>query len=846
VVPTAPRFEGQAVIEIQLDRPRDVIWLHGRGLNVTRAEIAVAGRRTAVRWEQVDPDGVARVTLPQPVGPGRAILRLAWDAAWGTRAAGCFRSRAGGDLYAVTHFEAIAARSAFPGFDEPVFKTPFEVTLTVRAADVAVGNAPIVEERPVAGGLKRVRFAPTQPLPTYLVAWATGPFDVVAPPPLPPNEVRTRPLAVRGLAPRGRGPELAYALKVGGELLVALERTFGIPFPYEKLDHAAFAEFFGGAMENAGLITYQDGALLYRDGVSRLEARSEIAEVMAHEMAHQWFGDLVTLSWWTDTWLNESFATWMASRTVSAWNPALQTAVGDTRATAGVMEGDTLASARAIRQPVTRTAQIDDQFDMLTYTKGGAVLGMFERWLGREVFRRGVHEYLVAHAHGTGDTTAFFAAISKAAGRDVAPSFRTFLDQPGAPLIAAKVACAAGGARLELEQSRYLPVGARADRSLRWQVPVCARFGLGGRTVEACTLLTERTGVIAVPGGRCPDWVMPSAAGEGYYRWTLAPADLARLRRADYVHLTTPERLALVYSLRAGLRSGAVSYADALATLAPLVRDPDPSVAAEPIQVLHGAREHLVPAGLVPRVDAFASKLYRPVLKQLTWHERKGDLAEHRRLREDVVRFLCLGVRDPVVRREAARLGRAWVAAPDDQARAKVVGPDLARFAVAVAVQEEGAKLFDDLVARLQRTDDSPTRGVLIAALASASDPALMQRALGLILGPVLRTQERDAMLWPMAMRPEGREVVWRFVKERLDQLLPHFTYWMRGGAPFLAVGFCDERHAADVEAFFAARRATLPEALRTTAQAAESIRLCAAYADHHRASATAFFSAKR
>src|SRR5262249_28437799 len=248
IVPGEERFSGQAEIEVELDRPRSAIWLHGRGLHVTSASVG----EVPASYEQVNAEGLARLVLPRPQGSGRSTLRLSWDREFDPQIVGLYVTQEGGERYAYTQFEAVDARRAFPGFDEPVFKTPFDVTLTVPSQDEAIANTVPVEVRPSGPALKTVRFATTRPLPTYLLLWAVGPFDVVTPPPLPPNEVRSRPLQVRGVAPKGRGSELEFALKTGADLLVRLERYFGSEFPFEKLDHIAAPDYSYGAMENAG------------------------------------------------------------------------------------------------------------------------------------------------------------------------------------------------------------------------------------------------------------------------------------------------------------------------------------------------------------------------------------------------------------------------------------------------------------------------------------------------------------------------------------------------------------------------------------------------------------------
>ena len=838
--PDQPRFAGTAAIEVALAAPRAVIWLHGHDLAVSAASVKAGSETLPAKWEQVNDDGVVKLTLPRAVGPGPATIEVAWTRAWDPRLVGLYLAREAGTNYAFTQFEDIFARRAFPGFDEPGFKTPFDVTLVVPKGAVAVANtAPIAEE--AAGASKRVRFATTQPLPTYLLAWAVGPFDVVEAPTLPPNALRSWPVPMRGIAPKGRGGELGFALKTAAALLLQEEAWFGIPFAYPKLDSVAVPDYAYGAMENAGEIHYREDLLVFKEGVTAEETRLDIASVIAHEQAHQWFGDLVTMPWWEDAWLNESFATWMATQMVQQWKPEWNAASDLQKSVQGVMGNDALVTARAIRQPLSSVKDIPDQFDGITYQKGGAVLAMFERSMGAEAFRLGVRDYIAAHAHGSGSTDDLLASLSKAAGRDVATPFHTFLDQAGVPLVQARVSCA-GKPLLTLQQSRFFPLGSTGQQDRSWQIPVCVRFAAGGAVREQCTLLTKPEQQVELPG--CPDWLLPNADGAGYYRWSIAGDDLRKLRSAGYAQLNPRERISLASSLGAGVAAGTIPVADALEAFEPIARDTDGEVAAEALSLPGFARDYLVPPEERARVDAYTSALLAPVLARVGTAAKAGEPTATRRLRRGVLGLLAR-VEDKHALALLGRLGRAYAGLADGKFHPEAVDPDLAGLALDVAVEHGDAALSDALEKRLAAVEDGELRERVLHALASARDPARSAHARALALDPRLRKQEVLIPVFQQARDPRTREATWQFVQERFEAIAAAMPPTYASSLPYVAAGFCDAARAEEVAAFFGPRAAKYNGLSLSLRQASESMRLCAAKVEAQREGARAFFLAR-
>jgi len=832
--PDADRFGGTADLAMHLTHPRNLIWLHGRGLAVTSATVAVAsGATLTARWDEVDPNGVVRVTLPSAVS-GDVTLHVAFDAAYDPQLVGVYRVPAGSGPAVFSKFEAIYARRAFPCFDEPAFKVPFDVTLTVPTADTVIGNMPVVSESAAGAGRKRVRFATTPPLPSYLIAFAVGPFETRAQQ-LPPGPVRAVPLPIGAVALRGRGKDTAYALTEEAALLAEQERYFGVAFPYPKLDLVAAPDFQSGAMENAGAITFRDSQLLVDDKITSLVERIRVTGVLAHETAHQWFGDLVTMPWWDDLWLNEGFATFLATRTIEAVRPAFEAELKAVSSANMVMNVDSLASARRIRQPIETTHDITNAFDGITYEKGAAVLTMLEHYVGDAPFRRGLHDFLVAHATGNATTADLVQALENAAGHELGPLVSSFLDQPGVPAVAVQLRCDAGHGRVELAQARWRPVGSTVPGDAIWTIPVCVRAGFGPRVEQACTLLAARTGTLELP--RCADWIMPNAQAAGYYRSTLAAEDLAHLRDRGTQRLATVERVMLAHDLEAAFRSAALPGGDVLRYLEPLARDPHGAVARAPLDLWSLVDAYLVDGKPRAALRAHLAKLYAPAVASLGWKPSAGERPQRRLFRADLLGFLALEIEDRPVLDEAARLGRRLLGLDRDHVRhPDAVAPDLAELALAAAARTGGQEVFDALVAELARSEDAQLRQRTLVALASTRDPVLVGRALDLALDPALHHNERLVALKPLLEALATRDAAWAWLKAHFDTLMPLLPDRYGGRLPSM-FGICDPQRIADLRAFFTPRVGQLTGGPRNLAQALESAEQCAALAEAQRAS---------
>jgi alanyl aminopeptidase len=838
--PGQARFSGKVDIAVLLEKPRSVIWLTGKGLDVARAIVTPdAGGPLPATWQERDDSGVASLSLSAPIPAGKATIHVEFSARFGAGQRGLYRTVEAGQPYAFTQFEAVAAREAFPCFDEPGFKIPWAISLVVPADAQAIANTQEASRTP-EGRSVRVGFARTEPLPSYLVAFAVGPLDIVPAPPVPPNAVRARPLPLRGVAPAGRGKEIGYALAHTGELLATLEAYFGIAYPWDKLDILAVPGK-SGAMENAGAITFTERLLLMDPARSSVAQRRIYAAVMAHELAHQWTGDLVTMKWWDDTWLNEAFATWAAAKAADTWDPRVRAQMSLLRSTQAAMNTDSLVGARSIRQHIVSTHDIENAFDGITYHKGAAVLAMFERWIGEGLWRKGLHAYLQKHRFANASADDFLDAEDEASGKDVKTAFHSFLDQVGTPLVEASVACGPE-ARVQLKQSRYLPAGSTGDPNRTWQIPVCVHTS----AEEACTVLTGAEG--SLPLRTCPEWLLPNADAAGYYRFALAPKDAASLREHGLRSLSAREQVAYATALRSAFARGTASTMEVLEAIAPLAQAADPVVAEEPMAYLNLARDWLTDGAPRRRLEAYARELYRPEGRGLGWESAKEEDDDAHARRASVLGFLAMTGRDAAARAEAKKRGLAYLGGGRNATiHPDAVDPDLAEAAVSVVGEEADPATWSAMKDRLVGSVDEGVRGRLLVGLSVAKRADLAIAARELVLDPALRDNE---VLVPLAVqtgRADTRDAAWAWLEAHFDAILGRLP--QRHGLGLVVLSgraFCDDTRAKEVEAFFAPRVGQIEGGPRGLATAVEEIRLCAAKRSLQEAGMREFFASSR
>lgn len=833
VDPRQSDFSGTTTIRVKLVQAADHLWLHGHDLKVSKVAITdAAGRTRAGTYVAAAPaEGVARIDFGTTLKPQEITLTLDYEAPLNQQLQGLYKVSHKGQPYAMTQMEPISARYAFPGFDEPGFKTPFDISLTIPADQVGAANTAQVKETPAGAGWKTLTFAPTPPLPTYLVAFGVGPWDIQSGPTIAPNAHRREPVPLRGIAAQGEAHRMQHVLGETPAIIQTLEDYYAFGYPFGKLDLVAAPDFSAGAMENPGFVTFRDWLLLLDPDSPAQYVRGSF-NVTAHELAHQWTGDTVTLAWWDDIWLNEAFATWMQQKVTQKLHPEYRADLDRVRGAEGAMNGDSLVSTRKIRQPITGNGDIETAFDGITYQKGAAVLGMFEGYVGEATFQQGMRAYIQQHKFGNATADDLIDAIAAAAGKgaDFKRAFSSFLDQPGVPYVRTRLTQQDGQTVLELKQSRYLPVGSKGDTHHVWGVPVCVRYGVAAGSKVSCELLDKAEGRMVLAGADAHTWVMPNANASGYYRFAMPKEELAALGQR-IGQLADAEQLAYADAVDAAFRHGDLDAGDVLAALAPLTAAQTREVAVAPLGTVEWIHRHLAQtAAQRARVAGWVKEHYLPRLTALGYARKPGEADGDALLRATLAETLALDYELPEVRAALLRQGDAVLAGKDGRPDFAAADPDLLGVVLGVTVQERGKPAVDALIAALPQTSDPAMRNAILAGLSYARDPALAARVRDLALDKQVKVGEMAALLRNGRDTPAERDALWQWSVNNYDRILARTGSFAGGRLPALmGGGGCSQAEAERLQAFFATRAKDAPGAERGLAQTTEATQLCAA-----------------
>jgi alanyl aminopeptidase len=830
VDPKKPGFAGHAEIDVMFSTPRKTLFIDGLDLHVRSVEVVLAHNKIVkAAYAQVDPTGVAYLNFGETIPVGNAKLVFDYDAPYNQSLAGLYKVSVRGDDYAFTQFENSDARRAFPGFDEPGFKTTFDVTVIAPQDDKVIANTPVIHDASAGNGMTRWVFDQTKPLPTYLVALAIGPLDIVDGGDIPANEYRDHPIHLRGIAARGMGPKLLYALSLTPDVVTALENYYGVPYAYQKLDVLAVPDFAAGAMENAGAVTFRE-QLLLMDKDAPLEQRRSALSVQAHELAHQWFGDLVTPHWWDDIWLNESFATWMSSKISNSVKPDEEFGRERLASSEGVMRLDELPSARQIHNPVNNQDDINNAFDDITYSKGAAVLAMFESYVGPDEWQKGIHAYLMKFAFKNATAQDFIGTIAGATNHpEIVDAFNEFIDQSGIPLLNGKPQCSASGASVTYAQSPYASIGI-AMAAHQWKVPMCLTAD-GNRI---CQLVTPPSTQVAL-GGKCPARVFPNAEGAGYYRFAEDEAGWASLIAA-VPRLDPADQFTLFANVDAAMRGGYASAADYFAVikaLAPvaqwhLLQSSRRSGLNLPDSIRDLRVTGVVAPADLPPVQAFVRKSFGPRLATLGLAAKPDESPANALLRQYLVQLLAEEGNDPALIAQLTKAAHVFLVS--DGKDLGGIAPELLQEAMTAGVISEGAPFADALMGAFQKSTDEFFIQSAIYAIASSPDEGVLRKLLDLSLTPAIRTGDLRYVFRYMQAEAVGRDVAWAWFKQNYDGVLKRLSTEGMSSMPDLQSYGCDAAAKTDLDAFFGPKTGQLSGTPRTLKEDDDRINRCIAF----------------
>jgi aminopeptidase N len=805
-------FSGDETIQVRVLKPTSEIVLNAAEIDFDVATIVSGGTSQTATVTLDKEKEMATLTVAKPIQPGTATIQIRYTGILNDQLRGFYMGKdSDGRKYAATQFEATDARRAFPSFDEPAYKATFDVTVTADQGLTVISNTKVISDTPGPGdGKHTVHFATTPKMSSYLVAMVVGNFEYI--------EGEADGIPIRVYASPGKKELGTFALDAAENIMRYYNRYFGIKYPYGKLDLVGLADFSAGAMENTGCITFREILLLVDDKHVSLSLKKEVASVIAHEMAHQWFGDLVTMQWWDDIWLNEGFATWMSSKPVEAWKPEWNMDLDDVRDTGHALDADSLLNTHPIHQQAETPQQILELADEITYGKTAAVLRMLEAYLGPETFRAGVNAYLKQHAYANATASDFWNAQSQVSKKPVDKIMPTFVDQPGPPLVSVKNQCTGNSTAVGLAQQRYF-----FDRALFnggskevWQIPVCLKASktTGG---DKCELLVPKEQVLKLSG--CSPSVLANAGAKGYYRSGYESDAVRSMAKDVETTLTAAERIRLLSDVWASVRVSREPIGDYLAVAQGLQPDRTSAVLSEMISQLDYIGEHLVNDADRGSYDLWVRQLLAPAAKDVGWEPKPGESPDQKTLRARLLHALGYTAGDSEAEAVARKLTEQAMQDPSS------VDRELLYAALQVTARDGDAALYDTILARFKSAKTPEEEYLYLTILARFNDPKLLQRTLEYAASPAVRSQDSLGLISDVMRNPAGAKLAWDFVREHWNKI-SNLGGAFGGGMIVENTGsFCDAGMGDEVNDFFTAHHA--PASERALKQSLERINYC-------------------
>ena len=833
-------FDGEQSVDLLILEATSTIVLNSIDLEISNTTLHANGTTLTSKSVTIDKDAeTATLDFGETIQPGDARLEMVFTGGLNDKLMGFYRSeytsQDGETRYlATTQFEPTDARRAFPCWDEPAKKATFEVTLVFSDEYQAVSNTPVVEEAFPGPGLKSVRFAETPIMSTYLLVFIVGNLTSI-------EERAAGGTTVGVWTTPGKEDQASFALDTSVKLLSYFNEYFGIPYPLPKLDHIAIPDFAAGAMENWGAVTYRETALLVDPDNSSAGTRQRVAEVIAHEMAHMWFGDLVTMEWWDDLWLNESFASWMGNKAVDwlfpEWEMWTQFVNMDTNRALSL---DGLKNSHPIEQAVKNPAEVSQLFDAISYSKGASVIRMLENFLGEESFRKGLNRYLSSHMYDNARTEDLWSALETESGRPVTAIMDSWVKQMGYPVLQVESDRTGGQTTLSVTQERFVydrflgdgEPDSDSDNEV-WRVPVSASQG---SEESAVTVMDGRQTQIDVPGSG-DGWVKLNPLQTGFFRVNYSTEDWQRLVPAiESLELHATDRLGVQNDAYALSRAGLLPVTQFLSLAQAYKNEGDASVWSDLASNLRDIEQLISDEAIHPAYQGFAREIFGPAARKIGWEPKSGEGHLDALLRSTVL-SQAGSYHDPDVTAQATERFQKYL-----QDR-ETLAPNLRGVVFALAAQSGGKDVYDQIWGLEGETDLAEEKIRLLMSLTRFQQPELLNSTLADSLSAKVRSQDSITLVAGVAANPKGRDLAWEFVKDNWAEFDRRY-----GGGGFglmrlvsICSHFNSQEKADEVDSFFAEHPA--PAAERTIRQALERVRLNIKWLEQNRQELTDWFA---
>ncbi|MCY4366710.1 MAG: M1 family metallopeptidase [Chloroflexi bacterium] len=832
-------FDGLEVIDIEVLETTSEIVLNATELRVPAGMLIKDGQWIRASSITLDEENeTVTLAFPNPIERGPAQLDLRFVGELNDKLRGFYRSQyvnpEGEVSYlATTQFEATDARRAFPCWDEPACKATFQLTLNIPASMVAVSNTPILEQAGLDAGFKSIMFGRTPIMSTYLMAFVVGDLTYI-------EQEAASNTTVGVWTTRGKEDQGRFALETSARMLGFFNDYFGIPYPLEKLDHIAIPDFAAGAMENWGCITYRETALLVDPENSSAGTRQRVAEVVAHEMAHMWFGDLVTMDWWDDLWLNESFASWMGTKATDwafpEWDMWTQFVNMDTNRALSL---DGLKNSHPIEQEVKDPAEISQLFDAISYSKGASVIRMLEQFLTPEVFRQGLHQYLDANQYANARTEDLWAALENASQQPVTAIMNTWTGQMGYPVLRVETRDAGDQLELNLSQERFVYdnlLGDSEPEDQVWQVPIgVSRSGSGD--VESLVMNEPRTQVqLPRPAGG-DSWFKVNPSQTGFFRVNYSEEDWQRLVPAiSALTLPATDRLGIQNDAYALSKAGLLPITQFLDIAAAYVNETDASVWSDLASNLRDIELLVADEPCHENFRSFARDLFGPAARRIGWDAQEGEGHLDALLRSTVL-SQAGGYGDEEMLNQATTRLQGYLQ------DASSVHPDLRGVVYGLSAMAGDDDTYNLLWDLERKADLQEEKIRLLLALSRFNQAELLQETLRRTLTDDVRSQDTISVVTAVAANLKGRQPAWQFVQDNWDEFDRRYGSGGFGIMRLVTVcgNFVDASRIEEAENFF--REHPAPAAERTIRQSLERVRLNSRWLELNREALAARFA---